>query len=341
MRSDREDAMNKVPKDLVFYEPSRISRSDTWKNQVQYAFVLSPHGNGLDCHRTWEALCLGCIPIVKTSPIDAVFDELPVLIVKDWSDVTKELLQETFDSFGKKPFNCERLKLSYWTGLIRSKKGNSGGSANNMRKKPLAIVQYDDRVLSSLDEKMMERNKEYCNKHGYQYELLTSGYEDIPPYWRKVNCVKDILLSNKYRGILWLDTDACIYDLEKPLESIIEDGYDFYISSDVFGSTFCAGVWLVLNTPIGKEIMTKWLAAYDASSWRKNGNKWRTPNTWAGIKYEQGSFEQIILPSYENKVKRLDEDFFQSIVPKPGVFITHFYFNKDNRQSFINTNPIA
>ncbi|CAF4378106.1 unnamed protein product, partial [Adineta steineri] len=30
----------------------------------QYPFWLSPRGNGLDCHRTWEALYLDTIPIV-------------------------------------------------------------------------------------------------------------------------------------------------------------------------------------------------------------------------------------------------------------------------------------
>ena len=39
----------------------------TWNKQKDFAFVLCPHGGGLDCHRNWEALCLGCIPIVKTS----------------------------------------------------------------------------------------------------------------------------------------------------------------------------------------------------------------------------------------------------------------------------------
>jgi hypothetical protein len=53
-----------------------------------HAFVASPHGNGLDCHRTWEALALGCIPIVKRSPIDKVFQGLPVWIVGSWKEVT-------------------------------------------------------------------------------------------------------------------------------------------------------------------------------------------------------------------------------------------------------------
>jgi hypothetical protein len=130
---DRNDAKGGVPKELIYYEPSKVSRTETWANQAKYAFVLSPHGCGLDCHRTWEALCLGCIPIVKTSGIDPVFEGLPVLIVKEWSDVTGELLKSTVESFKTKKFKDERLTLAYWMKLIRSRK-MSGGRRRRTRK---------------------------------------------------------------------------------------------------------------------------------------------------------------------------------------------------------------
>ena len=38
-------------------------------------FVLSPEGNGIDCHRTWEALLMGAFPIVKTSYLDVLYEE--------------------------------------------------------------------------------------------------------------------------------------------------------------------------------------------------------------------------------------------------------------------------
>jgi hypothetical protein len=131
--SDRDAAINGVPKDLVYYEPTQVPRKDTWTHQSEYAFVLSPHGGGLDCHRTWEALCLGCITVVKTSGLDKLFDELPVLIVKDWPDVTKDLLQKTVESFAQKKFNYDRLNLAYWMGLIRSKASTTGGRRSTHR----------------------------------------------------------------------------------------------------------------------------------------------------------------------------------------------------------------
>jgi len=120
--SDRVDAINQVPKELVYYEPAKIKRLNTWVAQSKYAFVISPHGNGLDCHRTWEALALGCIPIVKTSQLDPLFEELPVLIVKSWSDITKELLENTVKEYSTKQFNLDKLKLNYWINKINSLK---------------------------------------------------------------------------------------------------------------------------------------------------------------------------------------------------------------------------
>lgn len=111
---DRVVAIDKIPKDLVYYEPNKIKRLNTWVNQSKYAFVISPHGGGYDCHRTWEALCLGCIPIMKKSQISHLFDDLPVLIVDTWGDISENLLHSTIEDFKDKNFNVEKLNLSYW-----------------------------------------------------------------------------------------------------------------------------------------------------------------------------------------------------------------------------------
>lgn len=117
---DRIDAIKSIPTNLMYYEPTPTTRATSWNTQLQHAFVVSPHGGGYDCHRTWEALLLGCIPIVKTSPIDALFEDLPVLIVKEWNHVTEELLKETILSYREKmhTFKFDKLLLSYWTDLF-------------------------------------------------------------------------------------------------------------------------------------------------------------------------------------------------------------------------------
>ena len=55
-------------------------RRDVWAKMAEYGFVVSPVGHGLDAHRTWEALALGCIVLTEASPLDAMYEEnqLPV-----------------------------------------------------------------------------------------------------------------------------------------------------------------------------------------------------------------------------------------------------------------------
>ena len=119
---DRKDALDTVPKEIVFYEPVKTTRDVCWKNMIKYAFVLSPHGNGLDCHRTWEALCLGCIPIMKTSGLDPLFDDLPVWIISDWRDVTLDAMKKKIDEYKSRVFNYDKLTLRYWKNVLYQSK---------------------------------------------------------------------------------------------------------------------------------------------------------------------------------------------------------------------------
>lgn len=113
---DRIDAIVQIPKSCVFYEPTKVRRINTWKTQSEYAFVISPHGNGLDCHRTWEALALGVIPIVKTSSLDSLFEGLPVWIVNDWSQINESEMLTKIKEFQHQfeGETLEKMKLDYW-----------------------------------------------------------------------------------------------------------------------------------------------------------------------------------------------------------------------------------
>ena len=122
--NDRVTAINTIPSELISQQTFFIPRTTTWTNMLEYAFVLSPFGNGMDCHRTWEALLCGCIPIVRSSVFDELFEGLPVLIVDKWEDVSLRLLVITLahfkDKLDKNEFRYEKLQLSYYTKMFRS-----------------------------------------------------------------------------------------------------------------------------------------------------------------------------------------------------------------------------
>lgn len=110
----RKDVVGEIPRDVIYYEPTPITRVETFQHQCEYAFVVSPFGNGMDCHRTWESLILGCIVIVKKSVLDVLYENLPVLIVDQWTDITQELLEKTVLEYKNKTFDYDRLTLAYW-----------------------------------------------------------------------------------------------------------------------------------------------------------------------------------------------------------------------------------
>lgn len=48
-------------------------------------FCISPRGNGIDCHRTWEALYLRTIPVVTRSLVTEQHPDVPMVVLDDWS----------------------------------------------------------------------------------------------------------------------------------------------------------------------------------------------------------------------------------------------------------------
>lgn len=85
-------------------------------------FVLSPRGNGLDTHRLWETLYSGSYPIVKTSSLDFLYADLPVVIVSEWTEITEEFLHRKYEELEKKRYNFEKLYTDFWFRWINSYK---------------------------------------------------------------------------------------------------------------------------------------------------------------------------------------------------------------------------
>ena len=113
-RGERTKALTAIPGDLIRSSKLRLHRSEVWRQHSRCIFVASPFGFGLDCHRTWEALCLGCIPIVKANPMNRIFDSLPVIEVEDWSIVDEDFLSTQLDKIKPYLSNRSKLEKGYW-----------------------------------------------------------------------------------------------------------------------------------------------------------------------------------------------------------------------------------
>ena len=102
------------------------TREEFWETLNKYAFVICPFGNGIDTHRTWEVLALGRIPIIEKSPLNKVYEGLPVVEIEDWSKLNETWLTQKFNDIlfkmHNKEYKTERVLLSYWKNLINSYK---------------------------------------------------------------------------------------------------------------------------------------------------------------------------------------------------------------------------
>jgi hypothetical protein len=71
-------------------------------------FVLSPPGNGPDCHRTWEALYLGATPIVHRDSWPFQAHGLPVLQVDSWGEIELKITNNSTE------VNNSWKYINYW-----------------------------------------------------------------------------------------------------------------------------------------------------------------------------------------------------------------------------------
>lgn len=107
--------------------PNGADYNEYLHKMKEHKFVFSPEGNGLDCHRTWEALYMGAYPVMERNVFAETFaKELPILIVDKWEDVTEEFLNEQYEIINNTEWNWDMMKLSYWKDFISN-------TINNLR----------------------------------------------------------------------------------------------------------------------------------------------------------------------------------------------------------------
>lgn len=105
----------------VVVQPAPLSRSEMWRQRGEYAFVLSPPGNGLDTHRMWEALALGHIVLTPESALDPLCRGLRVMRFRHPSEIRQESLERAMEEYGPaEAGGAEKLSSAHWMAIIRS-----------------------------------------------------------------------------------------------------------------------------------------------------------------------------------------------------------------------------
>ena len=96
-----------------------VPMSQFYFDLAAHKFAISPRGNGVDCHRTWEALYLRTVPIVKSSLHMNSFSDLPIYYVNSWDELDYNKLMEFYDKVKNELYDLSMMKISSWKEAIR------------------------------------------------------------------------------------------------------------------------------------------------------------------------------------------------------------------------------
>jgi hypothetical protein len=90
-----------------------LDSSDYFDRLPDYKFVISPEGNGIDCHRHYEALIAGCIPVIEhNSMTEEKYAGCPVLYTHDYSEITEDYLLQKYNEMIDQIYDFSKLFLS-------------------------------------------------------------------------------------------------------------------------------------------------------------------------------------------------------------------------------------
>jgi hypothetical protein len=111
----------------------------TWLRE--YKFVISPEGNGIDTHRHYEALMMGCIPIAENSAhIREKYGAMPILFTTDYSEITPAYLEKKYIEMLDAVYDFSRLFLDFYDAKTRAQiKANSDYWCNRCSQKTFYV----------------------------------------------------------------------------------------------------------------------------------------------------------------------------------------------------------
>lgn len=92
-----------------------VRKGTYWKALLDHKFIISPEGNGIDCHRHYEALMAGCIPIVEDNPlIREKYAGCPIVFTKNYSEINVSFLQKKYEEMLDTQYDFSCLFVSHY-----------------------------------------------------------------------------------------------------------------------------------------------------------------------------------------------------------------------------------
>lgn len=164
-------------------------------------------------------------------------------------------------------------------------------------------------------EDCLKSQKEYALKHNYEYRALTgsppSGISGTMSGWLKIVTICR-LLKKGYQKVFFIDADALVREEAPPVETLLEEGKDIYVSYD-FSNRINSGVIFVRNSRASQSFFKKlhWMSDIPGGLLPKEDRNL----------YENGHF--IFLAKKDNSVKIISNKWNNTTGESIGEYIWH------------------
>lgn len=133
------------------------------------------------------------------------------------------------------------------------------------------LVSYDEGYKRMASYTVRDNIRKYCDLHGYDLhidyqEKFSNGK---PSQWQKIRAARELLETNKYDWVFYLDTDCIIMNPDIKLESFIDDNCSFIVprhcieavDTPTSEGNIISSQFFVKNDEFGKDILDEiWLA---------------------------------------------------------------------------------
>lgn len=198
---------------------------DYWK---QYKFILSPQGAGLDCHRTWEALMVGCIPIVKSSSINEIYKDLPIVIVNKWEDLSIEFLNDKYNTImqnkKRNNYNYKKLYSDFWFKEFEKKMKLKTTNIDRpicLKKQKIHFITYGNNRFEIAKKRLLKEAKNFN-----EFETIKGyGPQDLS---QEVLKKHNKILNMKRGGGYWIWRP---YILQMSIDNMEENDFLVYLDA--------------------------------------------------------------------------------------------------------------
>lgn len=195
-----------------------------------------------------------------------------------------------------------------------------------MKKVLFVIADYPDRRQDFFLTWMSPRNKEYAEKHGFEYrEMLKLPRDENGkffrnnPTWLKFKIVKDWIDSGDLRDgdiISHIDADICVFDTSKPFQTNKSFGYaiDSCNTHCMGAYTLTVNDWSVkmLETMLSEELYEKcgqedhWQSFREQAAWYTMSGI--TPHSWQPFNTMlHNGFHSKVTPNLKYDIEELEE----------------------------------